>query len=102
MKLRVLTLNLHKGFSSLNGRFVLNEMRDAIRSVNADIVFLQEVHGEQPEHKKLHSISERASQVEYLADEIWPQYSYGKNSATSRGDHGNACQVRNITQRNAT
>jgi len=90
LKLRVLTLNLHKGFSTLNGRFVLDQMRKAIRSVDADIVFLQEVHGEQPDHRKLHSISERESQVEYLADEIWPQFSYGRNSVTSRGDHGNA------------
>jgi len=98
VKLRVLTLNLHKGFSTLNGRFVLDEMRKAIRSVDADIVFLQEVHGVQPVHKKLNGISERESQVEYLADQIWPQFSYGKNSATSRGDHGNAILSKFIIQ----
>src|SRR5690606_2962597 len=39
----VLTLNTHKGLSPLNRRFVLPELRDAIRAVGADIVFLQEV-----------------------------------------------------------
>lgn len=38
--LRLLTLNTHKGFSSLNRRFMLHELRDAIRSTAADIVFL--------------------------------------------------------------
>jgi endonuclease/exonuclease/phosphatase family metal-dependent hydrolase len=43
---RVLTINTHKGYTALNRRFVLPEMRDAIRAVGADLVFLQEVQGE--------------------------------------------------------
>ena len=36
----VLTLNAHMGFNLLNRRFVLPELREAIRSVSADVVFL--------------------------------------------------------------
>ena len=45
MTLRVLTVNTHKGFAFLNRRFVLRELREAVRSVGADLVFLQEVQG---------------------------------------------------------
>ena len=48
--LRVLTVNVHKGFSFLNRRFVLPELRDAVREVAADVVFLQEVHGSRQRH----------------------------------------------------
>ena len=42
--LTVLTVNTHKGFDAFGRRFVLHELRDAIRAVGADLVFLQEVH----------------------------------------------------------
>ena len=41
--LRVLSLNAHKGFTPLNRRFILQELREAVRAVAADLVFLQEV-----------------------------------------------------------
>ena len=45
-KLKVLTVNTHKGFTALNRRFILHELRDAVRILSADLVFLQEVLGE--------------------------------------------------------
>ena len=42
---KALTVNVHKGFSTFNRRFVLHELRDAVRAVGTDLVFLQEVHG---------------------------------------------------------
>ena len=42
--INVLTVNMHMGFSLLNRRFVLPELREAIRGVSADMVFLQEDH----------------------------------------------------------
>ncbi|MDO9195055.1 MAG: EEP domain-containing protein, partial [Rhodoferax sp.] len=41
--IKVLTVNIHKGFSFFNRKFILHELREAIRSVGADVVFLQEV-----------------------------------------------------------
>ena len=47
---KVLTVNVHKGFTSFNRRFMLHELRDAVRNVSADLVFLQEVLGTHHKH----------------------------------------------------
>ena len=39
--LNLLTANIHMGFSFSRRRFVLPELREAIREVSADVVFLQ-------------------------------------------------------------
>jgi endonuclease/exonuclease/phosphatase family metal-dependent hydrolase len=88
--LRILSYNIHKGFSSGNRRFVLEKIRNAIRGVHADLVFLQEVLGEHEVHKKNQKNWPDAPQFEYLADEIWPHFAYGKNAIYSAGHHGNA------------
>lgn len=87
MRLRVLTYNMHKGFCFYSRQYVLAELRQAIRRVNADIVFLQEVMGVHPE--KVDG-PDFGAQFEYLADEIWPHFAYGKNAVYSAGHHGNA------------
>jgi len=87
--LRVMTVNVHKGFTFLNRRFVLRELRDAIREVGADLVFLQEIHGS----SRALAAGTAAPEVphyEYLADEIWPAFAYGRNAVYTNGDHGNA------------
>ncbi len=48
--LKVLTINIHKGFTAFNRRFILPELRDAVRTVSADIVCLQEVMGAHQVH----------------------------------------------------
>lgn len=88
--LRVLTLNMHKGFTFFNRSFVLHELRDAVREVSADIVFLQEVHGSHTEHPLRYQKWPSTSQYEFLADSIWPEFSYGPNAVYPHGDHGNA------------
>ena len=52
LSFRVLTVNAHKGFGFFNRRFILRELRDAVRTVSADIVFLQEVLGTHALHAK--------------------------------------------------
>ena len=44
--LRIVTYNIHKGFSAGNRRFILPKLRDALIEIDADIVMLQEVQGE--------------------------------------------------------
>lgn len=90
LRLRVLTVNMHKGFNAFNRRFVLHELRDAVRAVSADIVFLQEVLGEASETARKRHAHQPTSQYEFLADSIWSQYAYGKNSVYRGGHHGNA------------
>lgn len=86
----VLTLNVHMGFNLLNRRFVLPELREAIRSVSADVVFLQEVLGEHARHAKRHLNWPEGPQYEFLADTLWTQFAYGQNSVYPDGHHGNA------------
>ena len=74
--LTVMTVNIHKGFTSFNRKFILPELRDAVRKVGADVVFLQEVMGTNGQHK--HGTWEEPH-YEFMADEIWPQYAYGRN-----------------------
>lgn len=88
--LRLLTLNTHKGFNAFNRRFVLHELREAIRGMAADLVFLQEVQGEHAGHRGRHANWPTQPQYEFLADSIWSQYAYGRNAVYSEGHHGNA------------
>lgn len=89
--LRILTLNLHKGFSSsLRKKFILHDLRDAIRAISADIVFLQEVVGDHREHSTRYEQWPREAQYEFLADTIWHSYAYGRNAVYPAGHHGNA------------
>lgn len=88
--LKILTLNLHKGFSHFGRRFMLHELREAIRDVGADVVFLQEVLGEHTELASRHDDWPDVAQYEFLADSIWGNYAYGKNAAYPTGHHGNA------------
>jgi endonuclease/exonuclease/phosphatase family metal-dependent hydrolase len=88
--LRILTLNIHKGYTALNGRFMLHELKSAIAEVGADIVFLQEVQGEHRTKAERESRWPSAAQYEFLADQVWKEFAYGKNAAYQHGHHGNA------------
>lgn len=93
--MRVLTYNIHKGFSAGDLRLTVHDIRESIRSTKADLVFLQEVVGENPEHKENHASWPVEAQFEFLADQMWSHFSYGKNAVyeVSGGrtrDHGNA------------
>lgn len=87
---RVLSYNIHKGFTSRNRAFVLKQIRESIREVSADFVMLQEVLGEHQGHQSRIEDWPQESQFEYMADEIWPHYAYGKNAVYVEGHHGNA------------
>ncbi len=86
--LRLMTVNTHKGFSALNRRFILTELRDAVRSVGADVVCLQEVVG--TDTARATADAHDAPHYEYLADTMWPQFAYGRNAIHPEGHHGNA------------
>jgi len=88
--LMILSMNIHKGFTSFNRRFVLSELRDAVRHVGADILFLQEVLGQHALHAKRVAGWPTQSHYEFFADTIWPNFAYGRNAVYEAGDHGNA------------
>lgn len=87
---KVLTVNIHKGFTVFNRKFILPELRAALRSSGADVVFLQEISGWHATHPGRYGNYPKIPHYEFLADEIWPEFAYGKNAVYTRGDHGNA------------
>ena len=88
--LRVLTYNIHKGFSTGNRRFVLHQIRDALIAADADLVFLQEMQGQHLRHEQKIVDWPVLSHIEFLAENTWPFHVYGKNAVYNVGHHGNA------------
>jgi endonuclease/exonuclease/phosphatase family metal-dependent hydrolase len=88
--IKVMTVNIHKGFTFFNRKFILHELRDAVRLVGADVVFLQEVAGTHTTHGVKFDNYPEAPHYEFLADSIWPEFAYGRNAVYNKGHHGNA------------
>ena len=88
--LKIATYNIHKGLSYFNHRVVLHELRERLRELDADIVFLQEVQGEHTRHGERYHNYPDGAQHDFIAEEIWPHSAYGKNSVYEAGHHGNA------------
>jgi endonuclease/exonuclease/phosphatase family metal-dependent hydrolase len=87
--LRVVTYNIHKGFSQFNRRLVLHEIRDRLVGLDADVAFLQEVVGQHDRHARRHLAWPDRGQQEFLCHEGAHQ-AYGMNAAYQHGHHGNA------------
>jgi endonuclease/exonuclease/phosphatase family metal-dependent hydrolase len=90
MNLHVATYNIHKGFSHFNRRMMVHELRDSLRMLAADIIFLQEVQGLHHNHATRFANWPIEPQYEFLADQVWPEFAYGRNSVYDHGHHGNA------------
>jgi endonuclease/exonuclease/phosphatase family metal-dependent hydrolase len=88
--IRVVTYNIHKGFSQFNQRMVLHELRELLAGLHADLAFLQEVVGAHELHAERFENWPDRGQYEFLADSIWEEYAYGKNAVYPEGHHGNA------------
>jgi endonuclease/exonuclease/phosphatase family metal-dependent hydrolase len=89
-QITVASYNIHKGFSALGQRLVLDEMRDRLRELGADIAFLQEVQGAHSRHAARHRHYPREPQHEYLFREAGMTAVYGCNASYAKGHHGNA------------
>ena len=90
MDLHVATYNIHKGLSQFNRRMVMHDLRERLRGLNADIVFLQEVLGEHQRHADRFHDWPVEPQYEFLADNVWREFAYGRNAVYDHGHHGNA------------
>ncbi len=89
-ELRVMTYNIHKGFSAGNTRFVLHSMRKALEETAVDLIFLQEIQGEHAYRERFIDDWPDMPQLQFLAGGIWPHRAYGKNAIYDAGHHGNA------------
>jgi len=87
--LKVATLNIHKGLSQFNRRMVIHELREGLRSLAPDLVFLQEVQGFNQRHERRFVTWPLAPQHEFLAGSDW-RHAYGMNAVYDHGHHGNA------------
>lgn len=96
-----MTYNIHKGFSTGGLKYILRKIKAALSTTSADIVLLQEVVGEHSKSAKKDWPTE--GQFEFLADQLWSHYSYGKNAIFSHFHYGNAILSRfPIIQENHT
>ncbi len=87
----IATFNIHKGFSHFNANFSLLRQRELLRNLNADLIFLQEVQDAHIRNNKRYlAAGIGGGQTEFLAEALWPSFSYGKNSLYPAGHHGNA------------
>jgi endonuclease/exonuclease/phosphatase family metal-dependent hydrolase len=82
-------LNIHKGLSHFNRRMVIHELRDGLRALDPDVVFLQEVQGLNQRYALRFNTHPVEPQYEFLAGETW-QHVYGCNAVYDHGHHGNA------------
>ena len=89
-QLRILTYNLHKGFSAGNRHFILPKIRDALIESDADILFLQEMQDKHSGHEQTINNWPKISHSAFLADEHWPHFAYAQNVIYDAGHHGNA------------
>ncbi len=87
--LRVVTLNIHKGLSQFNRRVVIHELREGLRTLNPDLVFLQEVSGLNQRHALRFDAWPGEGQHEFLAGSEM-EHVYGRNRVHQHGHYGNA------------
>jgi endonuclease/exonuclease/phosphatase family metal-dependent hydrolase len=88
--LHIATYNIHKGFSQFNRRMMVHDLRERLRSLDPDIVFLQEVQGLHLHHAQRHADWPERPQHEFLAEDVWNGVAYGGNAVYDHGHHGNA------------
>nr|WP_314902078.1 endonuclease/exonuclease/phosphatase family protein [uncultured Deefgea sp.] len=87
--LKIASYNIHKGMSPLNQNFVLHGVRQALKTLDPDLVFLQEVQGAHHSLAKKIPTWPRDAQHEYLAGDVLFS-AYGSNAHYQLGHHGNA------------
>lgn len=89
MKLRIATYNIHKGVSAFGRKAHIHDLKEAIKLLDADLVFLQEVQGQHDHHAKKHTNWPEQGQHEFLAGDSHAS-AYGMNAVYQHGHHGNA------------
>ena len=90
MEIKIATYNIHKGVTSLRQRPRIHTLKRALREIDAELVFLQEVRGQDELMAvRLDSPLLTIAQHEFLAGRLYHS-AYGKNAVYDHGHHGNA------------
>jgi endonuclease/exonuclease/phosphatase family metal-dependent hydrolase len=90
VRFTVATYNIHKGFSQLNRRMVIHEVKERLHGLAVDVLFLQEVMGANDRHAVRYHEWPVRPQHEFIAGSVWQEVAYGKNAEYQHGHHGNA------------
>jgi len=85
----ILSFNIHKGLSPLNRRVIVHDLRERLRTLAPDIVFLQEVQDAHTGNATRHADWPLLAQSRFLAEGLWPEVHYGRNAVYDHGHHGN-------------
>lgn len=93
-QLHIVTYNIHKGFSQFHQHLMVHELRQQLRGLGPDIVFLQEVQGQHSRHADKYADWPFKPQYEFLAEDVWQSTAYGGNVIYGHGHHGNAILTR--------
>lgn len=92
--LRIVTCNIHKGFSQFNRKLTIHDLREQLRKLSPDIIFLQEVEGYNILHSQRHEDWPDLPQYEFIAEDICGNAAYGRNVVRDHKHHGNAILAR--------
>lgn len=89
-RITVATYNMHKGMSALNRQVQLKQMTQALNRLAADVLFLQEVQGQNLKRAQKHADFPSLPHYQVLGDALTYHQSYGKNAEYAERHHGNA------------
>ncbi len=86
----ITTYNIHKGMSALNRFAQVEDIAQAMKSLTTDILFLQEVQGQNLKRAVKFNNYPDEAQYDYFGEYLAFNRSYGKNAEFPSRHHGNA------------
>ena len=89
-RFRVMSMNIHKGVSPLYRHATIDQLRQQMRLLHPDLLFLQEVQQKHRMHVRRFAQWPTEKLTCFLAQDFWYYWHYGKNVAYPHGHHGNA------------
>ena len=90
MRFTVATYNIHKGFSHLNRRMVIHELRERLHGSPPTSCSCRKCRACTAGTRRATSTGRCKPQHEFIADTMWHEVAYGKNAIYRHGHHGNA------------
>lgn len=89
-RLRIMTINMHKGLSPLYRHATIYELRQRMRYHHPDLLFLQELQQEHRGRVRRFGHWPANELTRFLSEDFWHDWHYGKNVEYPDGHHGNA------------
>lgn len=88
MRLKILTLNIHKGLDWKGKIPTVVQLKKLLIELDADIIFLQEVAGKHSKNSMKYD-NWIEDQFEYLCHDLWPHSIYSHHALFDGRHHGN-------------